>query len=98
MLKFRWNFQWVVFFIALLNMVVVLVVSPTKSSANTPESSKSSETTDSSILSTINNDDKIASTPEQSPESVDQDNQDNNLMEQITPVSDILSPGTTSLN
>ncbi|MDF2387831.1 carbohydrate porin [Nostoc ellipsosporum NOK] len=95
MLKFRWNFQWVVFFIALLNMVVVLVVSPTKSRANTLESSKSSETTDSSILSTIN-DDKIAPNPEQSPEFLDQDN--NYLMEQVTPVYDILSPGATGSN
>ncbi|MBG1266358.1 iron uptake porin [Nostoc sp. WHI] len=87
MFKFRWNFQWVVLFIALLDALGLLVLNPAISWANTPESSASSESTDSLILSPIKD------TPEQTQETVPKDKQDNNyLLNQMTPLSDILSP------
>jgi hypothetical protein len=89
MFKFRWNFQWVVFFIALFDILAILLLSPAKSYANT------SESTDSLILSTST----IGDTSEQPVKSSPEDNQDNNyLLNEITPLSDILSPGNTRAN
>jgi Carbohydrate-selective porin, OprB family/S-layer homology domain len=93
MFKFRGNFQWVMLFIALVDVLMILVLSPTISWANTPKSSASSESTDSLNLSTIRD------TPEQTQETVPKDNQDNNnLLNQVTPLSDILSPGNRRSN
>ncbi|WP_256871654.1 iron uptake porin [Nostoc sp. TCL26-01] len=86
MLTFRGNFQWLVFVITMLNMLVLPVLSPEKSHANTPES------TDSLLLNT--ND-----TSEQSSESVVENNQDNNyLLNQVTPLSEIVSPENRRAN
>ncbi|QLE59424.1 S-layer protein [Nostoc sp. TCL26-01] len=70
----------------MLNMLVLPVLSPEKSHANTPES------TDSLLLNT--ND-----TSEQSSESVVENNQDNNyLLNQVTPLSEIVSPENRRAN
>lgn len=91
MLKFRGNLRWVMFFIALIDMVVIVVMSPSDSWANTPEVSESSEPIDSSILAPIKDDKTILA-----PESVEEDN--NYFLNQVTPVSDIGLPSVKSSN
>ena len=91
MLKLRGNLRWVMFFIALIDMVVIVVMSPSDSWANTPEVSESSEPIDSSILAPIKDDKTILA-----PESVEEDN--NYFLNQVTPVSDIGLPSDQSPN
>ncbi|HEY9804164.1 MAG TPA: iron uptake porin [Leptolyngbyaceae cyanobacterium] len=91
MLKFRGNLRWVMFFIALIDMVVIVVMSPSDSWANTPEVSESSEPIDSSIFAPIKDDKTILA-----PESVEEDN--NYFLNQVTPVSDIGLPSNQSSN
>ncbi|MBR8840142.1 MAG: carbohydrate porin [Stigonema ocellatum SAG 48.90 = DSM 106950] len=86
MFKFCYNSQWVLFFLFLLDMLMILGFFPVKSWANTPESAVP---TDSSILSPIKNA-KIVSTQEQSPAYVPEGS--NSEVDQITPVSQLVSP------
>jgi hypothetical protein len=86
MFQFRCNFQWVLFLLSLLDILVILGFSPANSWANTPESVVSTNTS----LFSPNKGGKIAPTPEQLFASIPEDN--NSPADQIIPVSNLASP------